>query len=278
MKIAQDGLTHYYQYESLTEVASQINPYEVGRLYREYGPNWVGETIPTKSSLDDKMSKVWIKGIDAISRFAKKLQDVPQPDVKSHVRRTRYHEDDGDEICLDRLRNGQPFWRKSERELTTGSTEVSIMFNSGANANVSSDDFMWRGAVAIALTQILESRGYRTEIWAVDATRCNDGSDTMIIEGLRLKRSTDLLDISSLSMGVSGWFYRLGLISSQVGIAKSIGKSLGRGEGRAMEPTAKHFDTYSQDQNRICVSGVFSFQAALALVQYELEKLSEQTV
>lgn len=276
MMTEKDGLTSYHVYESINDVMEKVSGNSVTRLVNAYGIDWVGEPLRSIQQLKEKLASAWKLGIQTVEKFKQRLTDSIKVQVHSHVRRMRYGEDSGDEICVDRLRSGQPFWREVKRQQTTGSTEVTVLFNLGANAQVESLDFMWRGAVAFALCEILEQQGYRVELWAIDAVRCNDGSKAVIVEGLRMKRASEPLDVSSLSASISGWFYRLGLISAQAQVAIQLGNRLGHGEGTAMIPTARQLDRYSMDENRIFVAGVYNFDAAVSLVEAELNKLNER--
>jgi len=236
---------------------------------------FVGADLPTWDSAIAKYSAVWEHGVQTVQQFVEKLESADLPDVKSHARRTVFHEDDGDEICIDRLRSGQSFWRKSERQVTIGPTEVTIITDMSTYSSVRSDDVLWRGAASIALAHLLESKGYRVELWAVDKFLTTHQKQH-VIDGVCLKRTSDALDVSTLSSFVSSWFFRtLSFVVRKTFAVVDLKVVHGPDHGYPRVPTAAELDYFSRDENRIFISGVFSFHDALSLIKHSLERLSD---
>ena len=94
------------------------------------------------------------------------------------------------------------------RQRVTGSPIVSILVNVTASCYRQASDILWRGAVGVVLTDLLERAGYRVEFWGaqyclpayVDRTGC--------FQAVCLKRADQPLDLPTLVNGTSGWFYR----------------------------------------------------------------------
>lgn len=275
---SNDPKLHVFRFDGINEAVDKIDPWQISNMYQTQKASWVGASIPSKGAFIDKINSVWDQGLKTINSFVEQLKKLPMPEAKSKVRKLRYHEDDGDELDLDRLRSGQSYWRKTERELTSGTSEITIMFDSGGHWKLDNDYFLWRGAAAIALTEILESLGYRVELWMVYKTLVNE-NDHQLLHGVQVKRTSDPLDRSSLSMVVSSWFHRQGNLN----LGSTEGQELFgikemHGAGRQGIPTQNDLDYYSTDERRLYVAGVESFHQAASLVRHELEKLSEQTV
>ncbi len=277
MKVGTFGKTHVYRFEGIGEAMDAVADKTVCELRQTEKVKWVGADIPDKEALLKKINQPWAKGLEVIEKMMRQLSGMQCPEVKSHVRRTRFSEDDGDELDLDRLRSGQPYWRKSQREMTSGSTEVTVMFDCGGHWQRKHDEFLWRGAAAIALTEYLEERGYRVELWMVYKTSDSHyGWNNDLLNGICVKKTGDPLDRSSLSMAVSSWYHRQGTLNLGETEAGELGYHL-QARGRQMTPNAADLDRFSTDENRIYVADVYDFKAASSLIEHELKKLNERS-
>jgi hypothetical protein len=129
------------------------------------GTNWFGGIRNWKEAADI-LEKGWSKGAERLRSLAGKLSaEVPQ--AKS-IRRRLNWSDGGDEVCKDRLNNGQSdsCWRTMRRTPGASPQTVAIETDFGGNCHLTADDLFWQGAAAAVLTDVLEEAGYRVEMYA----------------------------------------------------------------------------------------------------------------
>lgn len=225
-------------------------------------------------SLADVMTSVrtaWPEGLAILDRMLEDLRHAALPTPKSRKRKMRWSSESGDELDLDRLRAGQDYWRTTRREMQTGPSTMTVLVDVGANCNVAAEDILWRGAAAVALTQILEAAGYRVELWSVIRSRELFNSDTTDgVVGCCLKRTEDPLDVSTLINAVSGWFFRtVGFLSLTLG-----NKSYDACLGQCQVPRKPDVDNLTADERRVMVYGAFDYNSAVALIKQVLDSLS----
>lgn len=267
--------TYYYEFDGVKDMTEQVS----GKRLADRFAAWdnpreaIGFAKLSVEELRQLVDSPWKKGLDIIERFRDQLKNAINIEVKSHQRKVRFNEDDGDEVDLDRLRCGQLYWRESRREEATGPTELTVFFDCGGNCRRANEEFMWRGAAALAIVDILESRGYRVELWQVKGVTADNGD--RFVSGTCLKRTSDPCDQSSLAMAISGWFFRTVGICSNWAEADVHNVYLGDGSGRSFPPTQADLDQFSKDKNRVSIMETWNFNAALAVVQHELQKLND---
>jgi hypothetical protein len=213
--------------------------------------------------------------MEVLQAFVERLEKVPIPEIKSHKRQVKFNETEGDEIDLDRLRQGQPFWRKSEREETVGPTTITIVIDTSTAAHYDSADILWRGAAGVALTKILESKGYSVELWVVNGCKLFMGLSTRVMSSCCLKRCMDPLDMSTLINVVAGWFYRTVTFTLYETMCKKYNQKVEDGFGPPLSPTQIDLDHITNDMLRIYSSGVYAFNGAVSCLTHELEKINE---
>ena len=261
----------WFIFDSMTELVDYNDP----NLFEVHSdPDWVGMDLPNWGAVDAASKKDWKEGLDILADYVEKLTDSALPEVKSHRRKVRYNEFDGDEIDYDRLRAGQEYWRKSERETTTGPSTMTILVDTSAHWGKRSKDILWRGAAALALTQILEEKGYSVELWLVNGSTLFSGKNTRVMTACCLKRCSDPLDISTAINSMSGWFYRTVGFTVDRTICKKQEEGVAYGLGAVATPTQDELDTVTSDELRVYSSGVYSFDGALAMIVGELEKIN----
>lgn len=172
-------------------------------------PGFVGRTWESWDAVSRDCQTAWTAGADTVTelRDALDLADLPRP--VSRRRTLRWREDDGDELDRDRLYAGAAPWRATVRECRSGPQFVQIVTDVCTPCNIDHDDILWRGAAAVALTDILESAGYRVELIAAQyVTHAYDDNRRGLAAAVTLKRPGDPLDIATLAAAVSGWAYR----------------------------------------------------------------------
>lgn len=262
---------HIFAFDSMADVTSYV---DAGH-HRRRDAGFVGrQGLATWAQVDETTKAVWAEGVYTVQQYIERLLAIPLPEVKDRSRKVRYSNDEGDDIDLDRLRNGDDYWRRAVREETKGTQEVTIVTDTTTPANKRSDDILWRGAAAIALCHILESKGYRVELWVVNGSQLYSGKRHPVITAAKLKGCGDPLDISTLTNVVAGWFYRTVTFALLDTICAKQGERVAGGYGSCYSPRPADLDRLSADQNRIYSAGCYSFDGALGVIEAEIAKLA----
>jgi len=189
--------------------------------------DWVGRSVYNTRHAIELARQDWPEGIRMFEGLMEQARhfDIPRP---ASIRRTaKWSEDHGDDFDLDRYRNGQEYWRTTERSFRPGPTIKTIIVNNGMLANVNTIAVTWRGVAATVLTELLEGAGYRVELYSARQAEGSytDGKDHGSL--VNLKRSSDPLDRSTLLNSLSGWFFRT-LYLSAVSLRESYLDPKGR--------------------------------------------------
>jgi hypothetical protein len=177
-KSGEHGLKIFWQFESLQELfdlkLSEPNKYhDSAFLLTKSGKEAEAQDILARegfrggfhSSKDfvEFINRGWSEGA---WRMREAMDAIAINGVRS-IRRRQIWTDQGDEIDIGRVYNGQldQAWRGMVRRLGAGGqTHVRILTHVGALGEVRHEDFLWRGAVACLLTDALEEAGYRVEL------------------------------------------------------------------------------------------------------------------
>lgn len=236
--------------------------------------SFVGRAFNNWEEVQKAAKSCWAEGIYTCQEFINRLKDIELPEVKDTRRKTRYSDDDGDEVDFEKMYSGdEKFFRKTEREDSTGVKDVSIYIDTTTPCNKDSSDILWRGAAAIALAYLLEARGYRVELWVVNGSKLYGGESTRVLTSCCLKKASDPLDLSTLVNAVSGWMYRTKIFSVLENLCRIRGKQVALGLGECTSPSEMDLDLIHKDDVRIYVSGVFSFDGAARLIEAEVAKI-----
>jgi hypothetical protein len=208
-----------YLYDGVAEAASEGMKFGRARNLRSYttfGPGsgrWLGRHFDTLDEVEKAASAPWEHGMRVVDGMIEELRkgDLPRP--AQIRRRPTYSEVDGDEVDMDRLRGGVPFWRTTTRSKMSGPTVVTLVIEVGANCQVRHDDVLWRGAAAVAMATLMEEAGYRVEMYSYmysEGGYHGRGEDSITnhLQCVCLKRPQDPIDQGSLVAAVSAWFMR----------------------------------------------------------------------
>lgn len=223
------------------------------------------------------VNSVWPEGMAVLERMEADLADAALPKPVSRRRKTRFNEDDGDELDYDRMRSGQAFWRQSRRQNTSGPATVTIVVDSCAACHVDAEDILWRGAAAVTLAKLLEAAGYRVELWVTARTdnvvkRPGKKHLSDLMLSVCLKRPSDVLDTSTLISAVSGWAFRTlffrGFCCGQGKVESNLGYP-----HAPSDEDVKHVTT---DQKRIVIKGAFSYDAAVRLIRETITSITSK--
>ena len=276
--------TEYDLYDSVEDMLTDTSTIPASRCGSHFLPmkKWLGRDLKTWDQVEVAARSAWDDGLAIVDRMLADLNDTEMPRPKSRKRRTRFSEDNGDELDYDRLRDGRDYWRTSRRENTHGPSTITIVVNVGANCKTKAGDILWRGAAAIALATRLEEAGYRVEIWAgwrsdnLRSTKqnpqCKQDYDVTGVAAICLKRPDDPVDPSTLVAAVSGWFFRTVFFKATCVGEKVVKQCL----GYARPFTPADLDEITPDQNRVCINDAFTYSAAVAEVRGVLSQLSER--
>jgi hypothetical protein len=246
----------------------------VGDIGRER-MRWVGRPIANREELNQFATAVWSEGMDMLDAARSRVDAANVPAPRNRRRRARFDEFDGDDICLDRLRDGAPFWRTTQRETTSGPASITIAIQQGGGAVRSADELVWRGIAAIVLTELLEAAGYRVCLVAYGASAgtFDDGTDSFY--SVELKRESDPLDVVSMVNALSGWAFRvpgLGVMGS------STTRLTNHHYGRMHDIDAEQFATLNRSAADVLINNVWDEFAAVELIETTLERIQSGTL
>jgi len=173
---------------------------------------------------------------EAVDRMREKLVgEIDFP--KTPGRRGRHGQEFGESMDADRYLARDPMaWDRSVRVETPRRT-ITIGVNLSVNCDVNGDEMMWRGAAALALADILQTRGFNVEIVAFSSTRGPTDKVRQSVMKYLLKDSTMPLDIGAITFALCeiAWFRVVGAVG---GIRHLPGKASSGLGSAAILPTA----------------------------------------
>ena len=174
--------------------------------------SWDDAVLMTASS--------WGRATDMVTSIVTQLvegETLPRPKSRKRVR--RFGEDDGNDVVLERLEAGADWWEYTARANRRGPATVTLLTNLDGWAGDGPFGIFWRGAAAIAATDILEQAGYMVELimWCKAYSVYNNSGPTFMnrqLTYLRLKEAGQPIDMNALCCGLSAWFLRVMLFGS----------------------------------------------------------------
>lgn len=216
----------------------------------------------------------WEHGIKTVYDMIRQLKKIKLPQPVSVRRTPVYRIENGDEIDYERLRSGQEFWRTCVREQSKGPRMVTILTDATTSASVDTDQIMWRGAAALALTNILEDQGYRVELWCFQHCTYGYTNGRGCFTAVKMKDMGKPLNIGALCCGISGWFYRTALFTAYYA-AEHATPDDGLGYPRhGIEPWQR--DIITNEPTPIIITNVWSMAAAVQKAGQWLRKICFQ--
>lgn len=175
-------------------------------------------------------SGMWPEGV---KRMQAALDTLATP-LPVSVRRAPRWSDQGDELDIHRVNNGQldSAWRRSGPRRRTGNRSVTIMANVSINAGTSSEVLFWKGAAAMKLADVLTTAGYSVEVAAAFATKgmdrsyCQNACLTTVIKPARAP-----LDLNALAVSIClAGFFRHVMFKALLAIPTDVNSGLGHSE------------------------------------------------
>ncbi len=275
-----------YVFDGLTDMISFVDQ-EDYKVVANNGSgargSWVGRDFQDWCDVDAATKQAWDEGIQMVTMSIERLKQSAIPDIKSTKREPTFNNDGDGDFDYDRFMNGDPAFQTATRQASGEPNEVTIITDTSTPGHYDSMDALWRGAAALALTHILEEKGYRVELWVANqVSNVFAGLSTPLCLAVKLKKTSDPMDLSTLTNVVSGWYHRSATFSTRVAIARDLGTSLRRdygffGDGgytmgQSLPPRGAELDVLSLDPHRIYSSGTFSFDAACRQIVAELSK------
>ena len=169
---------------------------------------------PLETTLD-----FWLSGWgDGVDKMRSTMERIAPPRVASVRRRGRWA-DAGDDLSLDRLYAGrlEVAWRTTHRTSVLSPSRVRLVVDLGATANVSADEFFWRGAATCSFAEALIGAGYSVEIWCVVSTRAVDCGTLNAHSAVCVKAFASPLNMSALTAATAHpAFFRCALLGARV--------------------------------------------------------------
>lgn len=260
---------HLLKFDSMTEVVD----YTDASLFKKGTRSFVGEHIPDWDAAQTKTKEHWSYGHEVLEAFVERLRSASLPQLKSRIRYTEWSFTEGDEVDIERMNAGLPYMRRKITDNTQGPGELTVIIDVTTACSVDADDILWRGAAAVALTQILEEKGYRVEVWVVNGSYLFMHDPKPVLTACCLKLCSDPLDVSTLVSTVSGWFYRSVTFTLLETICDKENEEVNYGYGTCATPMPKDLDSVSTDMLRVYASGVFSFNGALDMIIGEVTRV-----
>lgn len=273
MRHIEKNRAELFVFDSQADIDRFIDP----DAYKHRDSSWVGEDLDKWADVQERMKQCWADGISILDMSVDRLKNLDIPELKDRRRKMHMSEDDGDDVDLEKLQQGEKAFVKHEREVqSVKALDVTIITDTSTPYIHDTEDILWRGAAAIALCHILEEKGYKAELWVVNGTELYDGIGMPVYTACCLKRPQDPLDTSTLVNVVAGWFYRTVTFALLDTICKTQGQGVAWGYGPCRSPRAVDLDQISTDPNRIYSTGVFSFSGACQQIEAEVQRLKEE--
>lgn len=157
-----------------------------------------------------KVESGWIEGADKALQF---LAGVQLPQVKN-VRRRRTRAAFGDSLDIHRVLAGDldKAWDTTVRVRSsdTGMNNVTVLLESGTPWYITSEQAFWRGATAVALSDMLSSSGRSVELLlcksAYDFFELD--SSRLVCASIQIKDFESPLDLGKVAITTSIGFHR----------------------------------------------------------------------
>lgn len=188
--------------------------HDMGHFEFHDSTSWYGRRVRGWSDVEKMAMGKWDDGLTIIRELQESLKSVKLPVPTNIRRRTQWSEEGGDELDLDRLKSRQPYWRTTSRQRSTGPRVITLAVQVNASAMFEAKQVMWRGVLAMTLSQILEAAGYRAEILAYDNSIGVFRSGDDFLQGMWIKRAQDRLDEVQMVNTISPWWFRTVIFGS----------------------------------------------------------------
>lgn len=278
-------------HEQLSEVKALVNDgghnpgttTRKGRVGEDYFRDILADTsflgVPMPRGWDsvwELAGGTWQDGVTAVEEMAAELAKVKLPDPVTRVRRNAWSEEVGVEFNLDRCMTGQPYWRRPTVRPSGGIQSVMLAVQISALGHVSPRQMFWRATAAVAMAEILESRGYTADIIAYSNGVCGYRSGADAFQATWVKRAGEPLDVGSLVTVTAPWFRRtIGFAGYNLAPGDTASPGFGS-TSLVADEVLEH--VHPEAPNAWRVEDVYTKEAAVSLAQTLLSALAEAGV
>lgn len=182
--------------ECITEPMKHKQSWETAMGKHNQREDWLG--IPGGFEGVDKILKDgWPKAKKLLNELT--LPEVPEPES---LRRKTVWGEDGDNIDLDRLREGrvEDCWSSRKRNIRRAPRTINLFADIGTDCGVEGDRVFYRGAAYLMFADMLEKAGYRVRIVAYQCLTSGwggPGTEDMIVQVV--KEADMPVDVSALA-------------------------------------------------------------------------------
>lgn len=293
MRVTDVPNTHFVTFESIYELVDDCTKFvpdlnkEIlagknrgsGGLFSSVFGNhdttkWVGRDFKNKwDNVVNAANSPWKEGMEVYDRVSEFLRGATLPKPLSLKRNTRWSEDDGEDMDVEKLQKGQAFWRETYRDQRPGPLGVTLVANVSSSAIYTSEQIMWRGMACILLMEILERSGYRVEMWAGDLSTHVHTMDAKKdhFTAVCLKRGGDNIDISGVVNATSGWFFRTIFFGAEhISDKSNLYTSDGYGRAGAIGTMLQYI---TEDKRVIVAEGIYDEAAAIEWITESINNL-----
>ena len=181
--------------------------------------DWIG---CTREAARARLVSGWPEGLAQAQALAERVQRMAENLAPRDVRRRpRYSEESGDEVDLDRMRAGAPWWRECVRSRHVQARALTLAVQVGGLADVSEESLRWNSVLALALVHVFEGAGIACSVRAVAASdQCHNRADETLVRILEAKRSEDAMLPDLLAAVLAPSTFRACMIPSVQLLAK----------------------------------------------------------
>lgn len=155
----------------------------------------------TRSSFLAQLSDPSSRLREAVETMRAQLVDsLPLPTTPR--RRVRHGQDYGDEISSDRFLARQPnVWTRNVREATPRRT-IRIACNLAVSCAMRPENLLWRGAVVVALADVLTQRGLNVEVAGFFVSEASTEGTKLAVAKVTVKTSDMPVDLGAITFAL----------------------------------------------------------------------------
>lgn len=215
--------------------------------WNTYQASWHG-ALPKVPGVPDKDVKGRVKALlhsgcpkdaEKLAGLAEQCRRVLPP--LGYGRRKRRFAKDGDELCVERWMDGADDpWIDYNRSGQKPSPYITLIGQFGGNGNITPEQMFWAGASAVAMTDVLESAGFRVRLlaaaydWHGDVEvmdengKWKDARNAVLLSVINLKGYDEHLRLGPVSFGMchAGFFRTVGfgmILQSSLRVQSGLG-------------------------------------------------------
>lgn len=271
-----------YQFDSLEDLTTELRARPLPRGYHfdnlVQSTDFLGRGIKDLNEAITMLSQDWPEGLKQYEEMFQRIKDEELPQPISIIRHRTWSDEEGDEIDLDRLKRGQPYWQSSHRTKRPGQPTITIISNIGARGLVNAEDILWRGAAAVVLSEYLERAGFRVELMIANYVShpFPRHRDVRFLTAVTLKRPNETLDVSTFINAISGWFFRTIMFAVRHLPQPKYYVDTEMYGASQYNFESKVKDRLTPDKRIIYSEECFSFSVAVKWIKDELNKLETE--